>query len=550
LQNCHLATSWLPRMEKLIEDIGVTVPAVHEDFRLWLMSMPSAAFPVATLQSSIKLTNEPPKGVRANLIGTLGVMKEEYFESCSKPGPWKKLVFSLSFFHAMIQERRKFGPLGWNVKYEFNASDLDCSKSTLKMFLDEQDEVPWESLVYVTGMINYGGRVTDDQDRRCLMTILEQYYVPSVLDATYKYSGSGHYYAPGDESITLADMMTYIRGLPMEEQPEVFGMHDNALVAYNISETDRIINTVLGIQPRVTSTDEEAATPEQLVDAMAADMEGRMPANLDMEECSPGLFDRDPETGQMDSLATVLLQEVDRFNGLLAVLRRSLGLLRKAIKGLIVMSGDLEAMFDALLSNKVPELWMTAGYPSLKPLASWYRDLEARMDFMHGWNKNGVPTSICLPFIFFTQGFLTGALQKHARKHLIPIDAIDFAFVVTKFTSDEDLVDGPPEDGCYVRGLFIEAARWSEETMTLQPSKPGIPQEALPYIHFLPAENFTPPESDYQCPLYRTNIRAGVLSTTGASTNYVLDVSFPTPEEHGPSFFVLQGTAGLTMLND
>ena len=130
----------------------------------------------------------------------------------------------------------------------------------------------------------------------------------------------------------------------MEEQPEVFGMHDNALVAYNISETDRIIDTVLGIQPRVTSSDADAATPEQLVDAMAADMEGRMPADLDMEECAPGLFDRNPETGQMDSLATVLLQEVDRFNGLLAVLRRSLGLLRKAIKGLIVMSGDLEAV--------------------------------------------------------------------------------------------------------------------------------------------------------------------------------------------------------------
>ena len=72
------------------------------------------------------------------LVFAEGVMKEEYFESCSKPGPWKKLVFCLSFFHAMIQERRKFGPLGWNVKYEFNGSDLDCSKSTLKMFLDEQ----------------------------------------------------------------------------------------------------------------------------------------------------------------------------------------------------------------------------------------------------------------------------------------------------------------------------------------------------------------------------------------------------------------------------
>ena len=55
---------------------------------------------------------------------------------------------------------------------------------------------------------------------------------------------------------------------------------------------------------------------------------------------------------------------------------------------------------------------------------------------------------------------------------------------------------------------------------------------------------------DYSCPLYRTNVRAGVLSTTGASTNYVLDIKFPTPPEHPPSFYILQGTAGLTMLND
>ena len=58
-------------------------------------------------------------------------------------------------------------------------------------------------------------------------------------------------------------------------------------------------------------------------------------------------------------------------------------------------------------------VFVGAAYPSLKPLASWFKDLEARMDFMHGWNKGGVPISICLPYIFFTQGFLTGALQQH-----------------------------------------------------------------------------------------------------------------------------------------
>lgn len=78
----------------------------------------------------------------------------------------------------------------------------------------------------------------------------------------------------------------------------------------------------------------------------------------------------------------------------------------------------------------------------------------------------------------------------------------------------------------------------------------GVAQEALPYIHFLPAEDYKLPPSDYQCPLYRTNVRAGVLSTTGASTNYVCNLSLPTPPDRPPDFFVLQGTAGLTMLND
>jgi dynein heavy chain len=93
------------------------------------------------------------------------------------------LAFTLSFFHAIIQERRKFGPLGFNIRYEFNDSDLSIAFETLKMFLSiEDDSMPWDAMLYMTGHINYGGRVSDDWDRVCLLSILKKYYNQQIVD--------------------------------------------------------------------------------------------------------------------------------------------------------------------------------------------------------------------------------------------------------------------------------------------------------------------------------------------------------------------------------
>ena len=89
----------------------------------------------------------------------------------------------MSFFHAIIQERRKFGPLGFNIRYEFNDSDLSIAYETLKMFLSiEDDSMPWDAMLYMTGHINYGGRVSDDWDRVCLLSILKKYYNQQIVD--------------------------------------------------------------------------------------------------------------------------------------------------------------------------------------------------------------------------------------------------------------------------------------------------------------------------------------------------------------------------------
>ena len=84
-------------------------------FRLWLTSMPSPKFPVSVLQNGVKMTNEPPKGLRANLRTAFAAIPDEKFETTNKADAWRKIMFGLLVFHAVILERRKFGALGSRV---------------------------------------------------------------------------------------------------------------------------------------------------------------------------------------------------------------------------------------------------------------------------------------------------------------------------------------------------------------------------------------------------------------------------------------------------
>jgi len=120
------------------------------------------------------------------------------------------------------------------------------------MFLNEgTEEIPWNALNYMVAEANYGGRVTDDKDRRLIKTILETFYTERVLDDEYRFSVSGIYFAPPEGN--LESYKEYIMKLPLNDTPEVFGMHENANIAYQAQESDKMIATILSIQPRVST---------------------------------------------------------------------------------------------------------------------------------------------------------------------------------------------------------------------------------------------------------------------------------------------------------
>ncbi|CAK8992470.1 unnamed protein product [Durusdinium trenchii] len=334
LQNCHLYKTFMPELEKMCEELEEP-SMTHKDFRLFLTSMPAAYFPVPVLQNGIKLTTEPPKGLRANVMRSFLPMSDEQLNDSAKTKEWRRLQFGLKFFHAVIQERRKFGPLGWNIRYEFNDSDLETSTTITHNMLELDGAIPWDTLLFVIGHINYGGRVTDDNDRKCLLAILEKYVTPKILEPDYKFSDSGTYRCPDNSDVAdIEQFRKFVASFPITEQPEVFGMHDNANISFMSQEAEKVLSVVLSIQPREAGGS-GGKSSEEMVLEIASDQELRLPDKLSTENAHADSFAMSEETGLMTSLGTCLSQEMSRFNRLLSQMSLTLKQLQKAVKGII-----------------------------------------------------------------------------------------------------------------------------------------------------------------------------------------------------------------------
>jgi dynein heavy chain len=239
----------------------------------------------------------------------------------------------------------------------------------LKLFLDEaaaaaatgsgaadqapSAHVPFDALQYTAGECNYGGRVTDDKDRLLLATILATCYCRELVDRgpAYSLSPSGLYHAPADAGRDAH--LRFVDGLPPTQAPEAFGLHANAAITKDVNATELLLSSLLaasggGGSASASASGAEAAATEARVAALIAECLERLPAAYDLEAVSA----RFPQCYEQ-SLNTVLLQEMARYNKLCGVLRASLVAIAAALQGLSVMSSELEAAYRSISLNQV-----------------------------------------------------------------------------------------------------------------------------------------------------------------------------------------------------
>uniref|UniRef100_A0A6P7GBN3 Dynein heavy chain 8, axonemal-like n=1 Tax=Diabrotica virgifera virgifera TaxID=50390 RepID=A0A6P7GBN3_DIAVI len=474
LQNCHLSLDYMNEVLVQFLELEKGIGSTHPDFRLWITTEVHESFPISLLQICIKFTNEPPSGIRAGLMRTYTSMNQDLLDY-SDAWQYIPLVYAISFLHTVVQERRKFGPLGWNIPYEFNSADWLSSVLFVQNHLDDLDPkrgINWQTLRYMLGEVHYGGRVTDDFDKRLLNTFCKVWFSELIFVEDFMfYKG---YKIVKYKSVT--DYIAHIDGFAPTDPPQAYGLHSNADITYQTNTTIAMFDYMLAIQPK-ESGGTGGESRESVVQRLAKEMLTKLPNNYDPFEVK----DRLKIMGQLNPLNIFLRQEIDRMQKVITIVRSTLRDLLLAIEGTIIMSEALGDALDMIYDAKVPSIWLRPSWVA-STLGFWFTELIERDNQFRTWCFTGRPACFWMAGFFNPQGFLTAMKQEVARAHKgWALDNVKLFNEVTKLNREE-ILQGPVE-GVFVYGLFLDGAGWDKKHSRLAESINKVLYTLVPVVH-------------------------------------------------------------------
>ncbi|XP_077967769.1 dynein beta chain, ciliary-like [Styela clava] len=508
LQNIHLVAKWLNTLQNKLEQLS---EGSHPDLRVYMSAEPASTaashnIPQGILENSIKITNEPPTGMHSNLHKAFDNFTQETLEMCAREIEFKSILFALCYFHAVVSERRKFGPQGWNRLYPFNTGDLTISVNVLYNYLEANQKVPWDDLRYLFGEIMYGGHITDDWDRCLCRTYLKEYMNQDMFD-------SAIYLAPGFPlplNLDYVGYHGYIDDMLPPESPYLYGLHPNAEIDFLTTTSDNLFRTILEMMPRDTGGGASAgpSRDEKLKQVLDEILE-KLPETFNMVELMGKV-----EPADRTPYVVVAFQECERMNFLITEIRSTLKTLDLGLKGELTITADMESLGNSLFLDSVPESWTKKAYPSLSGLSIWYADLLLRIKELENWTADfQLPAAFWLGGLFNPQSFLTAIMQSMARKNEWPLDKMCLQCDVTKKQKED--FSSSPREGAYIHGMYMEGARWDTQTGLIADArlKELTPQMPVIFIKAIPVDK-QETRNIYECPVYKTKARGATFVWT------------------------------------
>ena len=256
-------------LEDLLKD--EIFPKANPNFRLFITAAESKEFPLGLLQMCTKVTNEPPAGMRAGLMRSYTVTVDQDRIDRLDTDMWRQLLFALCFLHSVVQERRKFGSLGWCIPYEYNTGDITACILFLEKHL-YNGPISWQTFQYMVAEVQYGGKITDNLDRRMFITYTQQWLTTNTCAEGYTYNPATPIF-PISKNFQYTvpvfaehkEYKTFISGFPEVDSPEIFGLHPNADLTYRVKEVDGLLPTMSETQPRHSVSSSGAHSPPRRV---------------------------------------------------------------------------------------------------------------------------------------------------------------------------------------------------------------------------------------------------------------------------------------------
>ena len=544
--------SLLSGFMETIEDLFVKIKDTRDaEFRLFFTCEPHPKFPIGLLQMAIKVTNEPPNGLRAGLMRSYTVMIDQDRLERVETSQWRALLFTLCFMHSVVQERRKFGALGWCIPYEYNDGDLNACITFLEKHL-YQGALSWPTLQYMVADVQYGGKITDDLDRRLFKTYAESWVGPMTLAPNFTFNPESPLQRiPNDFTYVVPDCsevdeyLSFINGFPETDSPEVFGLHPNADISFRNKEVQQLLNTIVETQPK-TSSAGGGRTREDIVYEKCEELLESMPADYiedDFLERINGMG------GLAIPLNIFLFQELQRLQMVIHKARATLGGMMQAIRGEIVLSAEIADAINAVFDAFVPPSWThSPGGDEISwlcpTLGLWYSGLTSRDEQYRGWLMGGRPVSFWMTGFFNPQGFLTAVQQEVTRAHKADKWALDGVQITTEVTEFDriDQVRAAPREGVYVHGLFLDGATWNKPDASLAESEPKKLFTPLPVMFTTAVTKSAKragagdygPYGGYECPVYKYPKR---------TDRYIIFSVMLASREHKPAHWGMRAVA-------